>query len=41
MGADLSTAITLLKEYLQNLREKEFTLLKETAQKVCDKNGIT
>jgi hypothetical protein len=43
MGADLSTAITLLKglkEFLQNFRENGFASSKETAQNVCDENGI-
>jgi hypothetical protein len=40
MGADLSKAITLLKEFLQTFREKGFASSKETAQKVCDENGI-
>jgi hypothetical protein len=37
MGADLSTAITLLnglKEFLQNFRENGFASSKEMAQKV-------
>jgi hypothetical protein len=43
MGADLSTAITLLKgpkEFLQNVGENWFASSKEAAQNVCDENGI-
>jgi hypothetical protein len=43
MGSDLSTAITLLKnlkECFKRLRESGFASSKETAQKVCDENGI-
>jgi hypothetical protein len=39
VGADLSTAITLLKglkEFLQKFRENEYASSKETAQNVCD-----
>jgi hypothetical protein len=43
MGADLSTAITLLKglkEFLQPFRENRLASLKKTSQKVCDENVI-
>jgi hypothetical protein len=36
MGANLSTAITLLKEFLQNFRENRFASWKEMAHKDCD-----
>jgi hypothetical protein len=37
-GADLSMAVTLLKELLRNFRKKRFTSLKETALKLSDEN---
>jgi hypothetical protein len=40
IGEDFSTAITLLKEFLQNFRENWFASSKETAQKVCDEYEI-